>query len=248
MSSDPTRPITPARFAAALKDLSVASLHLKTLELRNSLAHLAYSNAQLRPFADGTETSLDTPRDQPDPDCVEAIRENEAVMARMRERILLVRAEVEGRGLSWREFEVVGVEDDEPGAVATSTTEEGDEEEGAGRGGSRPLTNGVNGSSRNEANEAATARDTSTTAGNPWTDGTFQMGVIRNGEIHMDPPNGAATGSGAGAGAGATTTSASNAATGGAGGGRLSDEELRRMVEERLAEDEGDEEDGGLHL
>lgn len=224
-------PITPSAFAAALPALSLASLHLKTLELRNALAHLAYSNAQLQPFANGTagETALNP---QPDPDCADAIRENEVVMARMRERILLVRAEVEARGVSWREFEG-GVEDEEPGVAGNndSTMEEVTEE------GSRPLVNGVDDGAE-AANNTATRG-----SGNPWTDGTFQIGVIRNGEIHMDavPPPSQPQQQAA-----ATTTSSATAASG--SGGRLTDEELRRLLEARLEEDADAEEDGGLHL
>lgn len=72
MSSE-NLPITTARFAAALSELPLSSLRLKSLELRNSLAHLAYSNAQLRPFADGLQPGPDgTVREgPPDPDCVE---------------------------------------------------------------------------------------------------------------------------------------------------------------------------------
>ena len=58
MSSE-TQPISPARFAAALKDLPASSLALKVLELRNSIAHLDYSNAELKPFADGVKPTLD---------------------------------------------------------------------------------------------------------------------------------------------------------------------------------------------
>ncbi|KAJ0121648.1 hypothetical protein J7T55_008815 [Diaporthe amygdali] len=224
---DITAPITPARFAAALKDLSVASLHLKTLEIRNSLAHLAYSNAQLRPFADGTQAALGSTgggAGQPDPDCVDAIRENEAVMERMRERVGLVRAEVEARGLSWREFEAKDeVEDDEPGVTAPAAA-------------AVPAANGVNGhaESGGAAGQGVGADGAASSRSNPWEDGTFQTGVIRNGEIHMDaaPRQGGSTAS---------------RQTNGGGGGSLTDEELRRRLEERLAED-NDEEDGGLHL
>ena len=115
MSSD-TLPISPARFAAALKDLSLSSLHLKVLELRNSIAHLDYSNEQLRPFAEGAATAAAADSSsgarsgaaaagQPDPDCVDAIRENEEVIARMQARIALVRTEVEDRGVGWTEFQ-----------------------------------------------------------------------------------------------------------------------------------------------
>lgn len=250
--NDPTAPITPARFAAALKDLPLASLHLKVLELRNALLHLAHSNAQLRPFADGTETTLDLAPGTPDPDCADAIRENDAVMARMRARIELVKAEVVARGVSWREFEDAGTDEaDEPGVRAAPLPRA--EEEG----GSRPLTNGVHGDDAGGEAAAATTASTNnatttTTAGNPWTDGTFQMGTIRNGELHMDSappqrPNGASATSNSNNTATSSTAATQNGSRG--GGGRLTDDELRRLLEVRLAEDAGeDEEDGGLHL
>lgn len=88
--SSTTNPISPTRFAAALSDLSLASLHAKASEIRNSILHLRISNSQLEPFAaDG------------DADCMDAIKENEAVMDRMRERVELLRTEVEGRGARW---------------------------------------------------------------------------------------------------------------------------------------------------
>lgn len=277
MSSE-SLPISNPRFAAALKDLSLASLHLKTLEIRNSLAHLAYSNAQLRPFADGTQATLDTAAAAaastdgtnnptptvglPDPDCVEAIRENEAVMRRMRERIELVRAEVEGRGLSWREFEGEDeVEDTEPGVLVPAASGLGENIHDAGDDAGQhivgaslppPLTNGVNGHVVDNNNDT-----NSTRRGNPWTDGTFQTGVIRNGEVHMDavPGSGSSGGDGgsgsgngndgrAAGGDGAPTTTAAASTT----GGRLTDEDLRRLLEQRLAEDDDADEDGGLHL
>lgn len=52
MSAD-ALPISPAAFAEALKDLPMSTLHLKAAELRNSIAHLDYSNEQLKPFAEG---------------------------------------------------------------------------------------------------------------------------------------------------------------------------------------------------
>ena len=100
MSSE-AAPISPTRFAEALKDLPLSALHLKAAELRNSIAHLDYSNEQLKPFAEGTEGSTNG---HPDRDCLDAIQENEVVIARMTERIRLLRAEVEGRGSSWLEF------------------------------------------------------------------------------------------------------------------------------------------------
>ncbi|KAK4074760.1 uncharacterized protein Triagg1_4909 [Trichoderma aggressivum f. europaeum] len=103
MSAD-TTPISPARFASAIKDLSLGMLHLKVLEIRNSIAHLQYSNDQLKPFADGTSAALGEPA-APDQDCIDAIKENEVVIDRMAERLAIVRAEVEDRGVSWTEFQ-----------------------------------------------------------------------------------------------------------------------------------------------
>ncbi|KAF3358200.1 Protein piccolo [Verticillium dahliae VDG1] len=71
-----TSPISPARFAAALPPLSLPTLHLKVLEIRNSIAHLRTSNIELLPHALGTEPAGGAP----DPDCADAIRENEAAV------------------------------------------------------------------------------------------------------------------------------------------------------------------------
>jgi hypothetical protein len=210
MSSD-ALPISPSRFAEALKSLPLSTLHLKVLELRNSIAHLDYSNEQLRPFALGTSQPISSPSDpsqpqQPDQDCIDAIRENEQVISRMEERIRLVRAEVEDRGQKWEEFaskeelEKVG---GEPGETTT---------------------NGVNGepSVNGDGNGA-----NGTGEGHPaWTDGTFQTGVIRGGRVEMDAMAGSRT------------------------GGTLSDEELRRRMEEQLRGlgDGQDDEEEGMHL
>jgi hypothetical protein len=96
-------PIPPARFAAALRDLPLSSLHAKAAELRNSIAHLLSSNEELKPFAEAG-----------DKDCAEAITENEEVIRRMEERISLLRIEVEGRGMKWVEE---GGERESEGAV-----------------------------------------------------------------------------------------------------------------------------------
>lgn len=230
-----TAPITPARFAAALKDLSAASLHLKVLEIRNSLAHLAHSNAQLRPFAEGAAAAPGGTPGEPDQDCADAIRENEAVIERMKGRIELVRAEVEERGLSWREFEAKDeLEDDEPGVVPPAATTTAEVPGASAAGAAPPVANGVNGHAEGGAGPGANGAAAS--RGNPWEDGTFQTGVIRNGEIHMDAtPNRQ------------SSSAAPRQTNGGGAGGSLTDEELRRRLEERLAED-NDDEDGGLHL
>ena len=98
--SSATQPISPGRFAAALPDLPLSSLHAKAAELQNSIAHLLRSNAQLAPFAaDG------------DADCAEAIHENSVVVERQRERIELLRREVTGRGFRWADPAEAGTED-----------------------------------------------------------------------------------------------------------------------------------------
>ncbi|PSR99354.1 hypothetical protein BD289DRAFT_424034 [Coniella lustricola] len=304
-----TTPITAPRFAAALKDLSLASLHLKTLELRNALAHLAYSNLQLRPFAEGTQATLDTATSnnnhddsnssrqtqtqaegQPDQDCIDAIRENELVMDRMRERILLIKTEVEFRGVSWREFDNGEMAADEEHAheivasatapAATTITTAVQQEQG--RESSRPLLNGVNGSAEAQHFPTRITAALSSSGRNPWTDGTFQTGTIRDGQLHMDEVSGQSFASTGGSAAVATTSSSITApsavsqqsqqtapdsapsaaeaeaeatatatatATTATGGGRLSDEELWRMLEDRLgALDSEEEEEQGLHL
>ncbi|KAH6650029.1 hypothetical protein F5144DRAFT_625112 [Chaetomium tenue] len=233
MSSE-ALPISPTRFAAALPDLPLSTLHLKVLELRNSIAHLDYSNEQLRPFAEGTatatttsttQTSTTTPPQQtpsaaataePDADCADAIRENEGVIARMQERIALVRAEVERRGLGWAEFQ--SVEEREAERVKRVGVN-GDGGDGEGEGEGEGLVNGagvVNGDG--EGQEGS----------NPWRDGTFQTGVIRGGVVQMDDgPTGRAP-----------------------QGGSLTDEELLRRIEQQMRGLGPDEDDGegGLHL
>ena len=96
MSSSAT-PISPARFAAALSSLPLPNLHLKAAELNNSIAHLEYSNLQLQPLAE-----------EGDRDCKEAVEENGGTIARMKERIELLKTEVEGRGFRWGEGEGEG--------------------------------------------------------------------------------------------------------------------------------------------
>lgn len=157
------RPISPTAFALAIQDLPVATLNNKALEIRNSMAHLLHSNEQLQEFAD-----------QGDQDCIDAIAENRTVMSRMEERISLLRAEVEGRGLRWyedhaqEEVKVNGVNED----------------------GSTPRVNGDGpGSASAEANQSQPA----------------------------------------------------------APSGRLNDEQLQRLLAERLGEQD-DNEDDGVHL
>ncbi|KAH0325982.1 hypothetical protein KCU74_g7211, partial [Aureobasidium melanogenum] len=91
-------PIDRARFAEALESLPLDALHSKVAELRNNMNHLRYSNEQMVPFADEG--------DQDGEDCKDAMYENLVVISRMNERIDLLRAEVEKRGMRWSEAEV----------------------------------------------------------------------------------------------------------------------------------------------
>lgn len=168
-------------------------------------------------------------------------------MARMRARIALVRAEVEARGLSWAEFEAKDEleEGGEAGAADAAAPAAAAAAEAAVNGSSAALTNGANGHAADAAAVDNTTRGATTGAErNPWTDGTFQTGVIRNGEVIMDAaplqrsgeePTTSTTEGAAGPGQGAT------------GRSWLSDQELQRALELRLAQD-GDDEDGGMHL
>ncbi|KAI1107610.1 hypothetical protein F4804DRAFT_296559 [Jackrogersella minutella] len=166
MSSE-TQPIDPARFAEALRELPAESLAMKVLELRNAIAHLDYSNAELKPYAEGRTEALEPHSyvGPPDPECADAIAENLVVIARMQDRIEQIRAEVERRGLSWREFQEKPDEDDD------NEDEDGEEllhspaDDHAGPNG---LTNGVNGRATNGTTDQHPA----------WSDGTFQTGMM----------------------------------------------------------------------
>jgi hypothetical protein len=89
-STDPTNPIDPARFAAALESLPLDALHAKAAEIRNSISHLRHSNEQMLPFAD-----------EGDQDCKDAMFENLTVIGRMNARLGLLKDEVEKRGMMW---------------------------------------------------------------------------------------------------------------------------------------------------
>ncbi|KAI1434656.1 hypothetical protein GGR50DRAFT_386591 [Xylaria sp. CBS 124048] len=178
MSSE-TLPISSARFAEALRDLPASSLALKVLELRNSIAHLDYSNAELRPFADGTTPTLDRQGDagetgQPDQDCKDAIAENEVVISRMQARIELIRSEVEGRGLNWQEFQGYAPE------AATATASKTTEEKGTTSETSPNATNATN--ATNAINGVNGHAQNPPSQHEAWRDGTFQTGTIRGDE------------------------------------------------------------------
>lgn len=166
MSSE-AQPISAECFAKSVRDLTPSDLLLKTLELRNSIAHLDYSNEQLRPFAEGREQAItpvnasisktqptnSTPAGEPDQVFIDSIKENEAVIARMEERIRIIKAEMGVRGIPWESLQ-----------------------------GQNPerLIEDIQGTRRNEAERSATKSD-------HWTDGTFQTGIVRNGVIIVNP-------------------------------------------------------------
>jgi len=102
--SDPTNPIDSNRFALAMRDLPLDAIHSKAAEISNSIAHLRHSNAQMLPFAD-----------EGDQDCKEAMFENLTVIGRMNERMGLLKAEVEGRGLPFT------AEEEDEGGLAGAT-------------------------------------------------------------------------------------------------------------------------------
>ena len=89
------QPITSARFADALQQLPISNLYSTAAEIRNSRKHLQSSNRDLKPHADAGDQV-----------CKEAVDENEEVIERMRQRLSLLEAEVERRGMPWKEDEV----------------------------------------------------------------------------------------------------------------------------------------------
>lgn len=224
MSSE-TQPISHARFAEALKELPASALALKVLELRNQIAHLDYSNAELKPFAEGRASAVGAPAapGEPDQDCVDAIAENEEVIARKQKQIELVRAEVEGRGLSWREFQ--GIPDaEEPGAAAAAPTANGDDD------------------------AAATATTTTTTAS------ANGQAAATNGDVNGHAPA-AAEGRSllqSAMDAGIVQTGTLRDLVGqGQGGASAADQELLTQLLSRARElEDGDDQnqDGGMHL
>ncbi|KAF8536591.1 hypothetical protein BDD12DRAFT_807657 [Trichophaea hybrida] len=80
-----TSPITPEAFQLAIADLELEQLHVESARLHNSIYHLERSNIALEEFKD-------------DEDCRIAIGENVATIERQRERIEMIRVEVEKRG------------------------------------------------------------------------------------------------------------------------------------------------------
>jgi hypothetical protein len=105
MSSE-TQPISSEQFAFAIQDLPIENIYSKAFEIHNSITHLENSNRQLQEYIDSikSDTSLsEAIRQAGDKDCSEAIEENETVIQRQRERVDLLKAEVQRRGGRWHE-------------------------------------------------------------------------------------------------------------------------------------------------
>lgn len=243
-------PISAELFALAIKDLPASSLHFKARELRNSLAHLDYSNQQLLPYTDGTNGEAD-------PDCLDAIKQNEIVIERHNARLALLKIEVESRGMNWREF----MTSEELDEQSNDTARNGDLVDGEGN-----LVNGNaagHNSGTNGTNTTSRTRNAGTTSGNgttafrsrytegPWADGTFTVGTISSStvpsQLDTRPRTPSQTGSREAAfqsltGEHQAGQDRREART--AGGPRLNDDQIRQGLAELLQEDDG----GGMHL
>lgn len=98
--------ISPSAFASALEELPLSALYAKVSELRNSIAHLHRSNAELRTFLAESQDPEEEKKE------LEGyVAENEDVVASMNVRIALLKTEVERRGQLWIETEVKERED-----------------------------------------------------------------------------------------------------------------------------------------
>ncbi|KAI1615775.1 hypothetical protein EDD36DRAFT_463271 [Exophiala viscosa] len=120
--SNGAQPIPAEQFALAIQDLPVENLYSKAHEIQNSISHLERSNAQLQEYIDTitSDTSLpEATRQEGDKDCSEAIHENVIVINRQKERIELLKQEVERRGGRWHEADSEGKVN---GSSAATTT------------------------------------------------------------------------------------------------------------------------------
>jgi hypothetical protein len=105
MSSE-SQPISAERFAEAIQDLPAENLYSKALELENSIAHLERSNKALQEYIDSIKADMSLPEEtrmEGDQDCSDAVQENQIVINRQRDRIDLLKREVERRGGRWHE-------------------------------------------------------------------------------------------------------------------------------------------------
>ncbi|KAJ5151841.1 hypothetical protein N7492_010136 [Penicillium capsulatum] len=135
-------PINPTAFAEAIQELPLSSIYAKVAELRNSIAHLHRSNAELRLFLTESQDPEDEKKE------IEGyITENEGVITSIHERIGLLRTELERRGQPSLE-EVLGDQN-------TDQNQDGGSD---GLSGAAPGTNGTNGSAAGQR-DSSTAQD-----------------------------------------------------------------------------------------
>lgn len=139
MSSE-ARPIDASQFALAIQDLPVENLYSKANEIQNSITHLEASNQQLQEYSDSIRADTTLPeetRQDGDKDCLEAIEENLVVINRQKERIQLLRQEVERRGGRWH-----GGGDEEGSEVNGSAEHGGNQQPATAMNGSSATTGG----------------------------------------------------------------------------------------------------------
>jgi hypothetical protein len=106
MMSSEARPISSAEFSRAIEDLPIENLYTKASEIANSISHLERSNKQLQEYSDSIRNDMNidaATQAEGDKDCLEAIRENEVVIQKQRDRVNLLKQEVERRGGRWHE-------------------------------------------------------------------------------------------------------------------------------------------------
>lgn len=140
----------------------------------------------------------------------------------MEARISLLRTEIESRGGVWGEYEAGEPKPESEVSAAAPA----------------PLSNGI-----------ASTSEESTGRSNPWADGTFTTGRIVGGEVVLNSAPGAPTTNvesrvNGVPSAGSRINGTANTNT----GGTLDDETLRRAMELRMQEDDGEDEEDGMHL
>jgi hypothetical protein len=172
------QPITLSAFADAIKALPLSAIYGKVFELRNSVAHLRRSNAELRLYIasstvaslsdgvektgeDGVTPTAGTASTAADDQELETyIHDNEGVIAAMTERITLCRAEIENRGERWIEL------DDDNNDTTNNNLNHGDEDDAGGIAGADTghIVNGLPEATTTALNRAASARTSSVAA------------------------------------------------------------------------------------
>lgn len=140
-------PLSPTAFAEAIQELPLSSVYSKVAELRNSIAHLHRSNAELRLFL----TESQDPEEEKK-ELEGYIVENERVVTSMNERIGLLRTELERRGQP-------SLEDVLEGAQNKDRDMNG-ESQGPGSGGAgAPATDGANGANGGAGGQGNSGED-----------------------------------------------------------------------------------------